>query len=492
MARIDTLANFLTDVSTAIKSKTGKTDPITPANFDTEINSISVGSGGSNGSDVSGTPNNLPKGYTPIEYVSATGSQYIDTGFKPTEKTDFEVTFVSHNGFSSNQGSIFGTRYTYNSQAYHLCTFDSRDNVKTGVGCFIFGSQFYTAFMKTDGSKQSISLINGLYTGGDGTTTDLSSVTTTPNDNLYLFAARDTLGNSIIDYGSLDLYECSFSENGVKIRDFKPAIQDSDGAVGLIDLVNNVFYPSNSATPLIAGPELSVSDLSLQKKSLTVTKNGTYTITYDNNYHGLDSVELCVNIDDYITDCSNLFDTNSGMTASKINRFLPVCKPVTAYKMFFENLYVLQGEDSSVKVNINLLDTSNCESFESMFEYTDPSDFDFSNGLDTSKAVNMQAMFCRANTNTLDLTFINDTSRVTNMSWMFYNVRNLVTLDLSTFDFSNVTSTGSMFSSTGANLSTPTTVYVKDEASQQFILNLPTTDRPSSWSTSNVIVKTTE
>jgi len=41
MARIDTLANFITDVATAIKSKTGKTDPITPANFDTEINDIS-------------------------------------------------------------------------------------------------------------------------------------------------------------------------------------------------------------------------------------------------------------------------------------------------------------------------------------------------------------------------------------------------------------------------------------------------------------------
>lgn len=43
MARIDTLANFVTDVAIAIKNKTGKTDPITPANFDTEIESISGG-----------------------------------------------------------------------------------------------------------------------------------------------------------------------------------------------------------------------------------------------------------------------------------------------------------------------------------------------------------------------------------------------------------------------------------------------------------------
>lgn len=43
MARIDTLSNFLTDVAIAIKNKTGKTDAITPADFDTEIASIQGG-----------------------------------------------------------------------------------------------------------------------------------------------------------------------------------------------------------------------------------------------------------------------------------------------------------------------------------------------------------------------------------------------------------------------------------------------------------------
>ena len=44
MARIDTLANFLTDIAAAIKVKTGKSDPITPANFDAEIAEIPTGS----------------------------------------------------------------------------------------------------------------------------------------------------------------------------------------------------------------------------------------------------------------------------------------------------------------------------------------------------------------------------------------------------------------------------------------------------------------
>lgn len=41
MARIDTLANFLTDVAEAIKDKTGQTSGIKPADFDTAIASIS-------------------------------------------------------------------------------------------------------------------------------------------------------------------------------------------------------------------------------------------------------------------------------------------------------------------------------------------------------------------------------------------------------------------------------------------------------------------
>ena len=43
MARINSLTNFLTDVATAIKSKTGKNTSIPAANFDTEIMTIETG-----------------------------------------------------------------------------------------------------------------------------------------------------------------------------------------------------------------------------------------------------------------------------------------------------------------------------------------------------------------------------------------------------------------------------------------------------------------
>lgn len=43
MARVDTLTHFLSDVATAIRGKTGKSDLIKASNFDTEINSIKTG-----------------------------------------------------------------------------------------------------------------------------------------------------------------------------------------------------------------------------------------------------------------------------------------------------------------------------------------------------------------------------------------------------------------------------------------------------------------
>lgn len=46
MARIDNLTNFLTDIANAIRTKKGTQDPINAVNFDTEIESIEIGSGG--------------------------------------------------------------------------------------------------------------------------------------------------------------------------------------------------------------------------------------------------------------------------------------------------------------------------------------------------------------------------------------------------------------------------------------------------------------
>ncbi len=106
--------------------------------------------------------------------------------------------------------------------------------------------------------------------------------------------------------------------------------------------------------------------------------------------------------------------------------------------------------------------------------------------LDTSNVVDMSNMFCDcSNLTSLDLSNF-DTSNVTDMSFMFRDCRNLISLDLSSFDTSNVTDMSGMFRS----LSDSAKILVKDEKTQQWILALDSNNRPSAWTTENVIVAT--
>ena len=57
-----------------------------------------------------------------------------------------------------------------------------------------------------------------------------------------------------------------------------------------------------------------------------------------------------------------------------------------------------------------------------------------------------------------------DTSNVKNMQWMFYDCYNLKSLDLSTFNLSNVETMYAMFSGTCKNSNTTVTGYAKDSA----------------------------
>ena len=116
-------------------------------------------------------------------------------------------------------------------------------------------------------------------------------------------------------------------------------------------------------------------------------------------------------------------------------------------------------------------------------------DIDLSN-FDTSNVTGMYAMFRgMSNLTTLDLSKF-DTSKVTDMRSMFLNMSNLTTLDLSNFDTSKVTDMAYMFDDmsnlTSLNLSSFDTSNVTDMSAMFYnVYNLTTLDL-SSFDTSNV------
>ena len=59
---------------------------------------------------------NLPSGYTQVEYIESTGTQYIDTGYIPNNNSEIET--VSHSLFSQKQPNN-----NYNEKGIKNCTF---------------------------------------------------------------------------------------------------------------------------------------------------------------------------------------------------------------------------------------------------------------------------------------------------------------------------------------------------------------------------------
>ena len=116
-------------------------------------------------------------------------------------------------------------------------------------------------------------------------------------------------------------------------------------------------------------------------------------------------------------------------------------------------------------------------------------EIDLSN-FDTSEVTDMHNMFYgTSNLTTLNVSNF-DTSKVTDMGLMFYGMSNLTTLDLSNFDTSKVTNMGNMFSSmtnlTSLNLSSFNTSKVTDMGLMFYGMSNLTTLDLSNFDTSKV------
>ena len=135
---------------------------------------------------------------------------------------------------------------------------------KSGAG-FMFGVSSYqdddTAYKTTSGESWTNSGIHpdgeyhlfemnyssGLYIDGKYVTGAVPRYAA----NVYLFGSNG-YGSG---YADVSIKSCQMFNGETKLRDFVPAIIDSDGIVGMYDLVSNSFFTSATSSLLIAGEE---------------------------------------------------------------------------------------------------------------------------------------------------------------------------------------------------------------------------------------------
>lgn len=188
----------------------------------------------------------VPEGYTALEYIESTGSQYIDTGFKADHNTRFTADLMLN---STSTAYVFASRG------------DSSESYKNAVGILWNGS-FRSDYGSIGGARVTGPTTGVRYDVDKNKSTcriGTATVTNSPSSfsstlNVYLFGCNE--GGSFALPASMRLWSFAIYDNSELVRDFVPAKRSSDGAVGLYDTVTSTFYGNSGTGEFVAGPEM--------------------------------------------------------------------------------------------------------------------------------------------------------------------------------------------------------------------------------------------
>ena len=175
--------------------------------------------------------------YTKLEYIESTGTQYIDTGVIATNNTVVKAELFTN--YSGNKNWFGGSAYSSNNN--FVLNSWSQNQIEYQYG---ISDNWYKPNVGDDvvGKKFTVEYGNGSIKINNDKKVDLPTDTFTDTKNLHLFTRNGSSGNI-----SGRVYSFKIYNGNLLIRDFVPAVRNSDNKPGLYDEVNDVFY-TNSGT----------------------------------------------------------------------------------------------------------------------------------------------------------------------------------------------------------------------------------------------------
>lgn len=194
----------------------------------------------------------LPNGYTQLEYIKSNGTQYINTGFKPTSNTKVVINIEPLEVPSIL--AFFGTRDS--SSPTSSLAYNAWATNTTHIRSDYFGSSILSNETNIL-TKGIIDKNKNILTGYGQTITNTASTGKECSYSLFLLACND-MGTAKYYLKSI-LYSCKIYDNGTLIRDFIPVKRISDNEYGLWDKVTKAFYPNSGTGAFTGGPTITLS-----------------------------------------------------------------------------------------------------------------------------------------------------------------------------------------------------------------------------------------
>lgn len=190
----------------------------------------------------------LPSGYTELEYIESSGTQYIDTGFKQNQNSRVVVDLQLLAAPSGSYAWIYEGRDSGPSNRHGVYATKSNGRWYGGYG----SSTKNTGVSYDLTARLTVDFDKNVLTIGD-VATEFTEATFQSDTTTTLFGCN-TAG-TVANFASCKLYSCQIYDNGALVRNFIPC-KNTSGAVGLYDTVGAQFYANAGTGTFTAGPEI--------------------------------------------------------------------------------------------------------------------------------------------------------------------------------------------------------------------------------------------
>ena len=186
----------------------------------------------------------LPDEYTKLNFIQSSGTQCIDTGFKPNQNTRVVMEAMQLN---TSPAYLFG------------CRGDNNEGYNNRFGVLYNGSLFRSDYGANNGKTFPDTItVNNLYTIdqnknvckiNDATVTN-TEATFASIYTMLLFGCKEGGVNTL--FSTMILTSCKIYDNDTLIRDYVPCKNPSN-EIGLYDLVTKEFYGNAGTGAFIGG-----------------------------------------------------------------------------------------------------------------------------------------------------------------------------------------------------------------------------------------------
>lgn len=202
-----------------------------PVDF-SNVKEVTIPQGACNSISVNGTviwKREVPIGYTKLDYITASGSQYIETNIIVGNTSVVDAKFT----FTNNAGNVFGSYVSTSSNN----NFSFYGGSSSSDGYIRYDGQLVRAFRPTSGTIYTLTMgSNGFVANGTSYATFTSS-SFTCSTGFWI----GMLPNSTAASFKGKIYYLKITDGNTVVADFVPAQRDSDSKKGLYDRISDTF-----------------------------------------------------------------------------------------------------------------------------------------------------------------------------------------------------------------------------------------------------------